>query len=526
MDEKSGNEKMVAFSLGGLLGLLTEAFALFVRYIRRSSLQLKEDHPQTSVGQPASAFDTGELTGRVQAGGKPPSAVRTNPASSGSEPGKSPGARTTAASSTGVVTGEVDTVGGPRWSTPTKYIMGVSLFLVALVVLIIGRAIIPIVIFAALLALFINPFIQWINRRLHLKWSLAVGVTYVLVILVLLLIPVLVFPNLLVALNYLFALDYQELINQAIQVIHTFADSLRGNPALSTLLAPLLDSLVKALQNVGVPGQILPADTEVTLISLSRLLASRLGVLVDLLGPVVAVVTSAIFTLIIALQMSLASNQISGWYPDLIPPAYEGEYSSLSRKIVKTWISFLRGQITLMLIIGVATWLGNQILGVPFALLLGIIAGLFELIPNIGPTLAAIPAVLLALIFGSTYLPIDNLLLAVLVIAFYVLIQLLENQFIVPYVMGDAVDLPPLIILIGTLAGATAFGILGALLAAPVIATGNLVFRFIYRKILEPPPIPPSLEEKPSIWESIKGWARRIPLLKSKKETAGSIGSS
>jgi len=113
----------------------------------------------------------------------------------------------------------------------------------------------------------------------------------------------------------------------------------------------------------------------------------------------------------------------------------------------------------------------------------------------------------------------------VLVIAFYVLIQLLENQFIVPYVMGDAVDLPPLIILIGTLAGATAFGILGALLAAPVIATGNLVFRFIYRKILEPPPIPPSLEEKPSIWESIKGWARRISLPKRKKKAAGPIAT-
>jgi hypothetical protein len=104
------------------------------------------------------------------------------------------------------------------------------------------------------------------------------------------------------------------------------------------------------------------------------------------------------------------------------------------------------------------------------------------------------------------------------VVGFYVLIQFLENQFIVPYVMGDAVDLPPLIVLIGTLAGASAFGILGALLATPVIATGNLIFRYIYRKILEPPPIPVSLEEKPSIWESVKGWVRRIPLRMRRKQ--------
>jgi predicted PurR-regulated permease PerM len=241
-----------------------------------------------------------------------------------------------------------------------------------------------------------------------------------------------------------------------------------------------------------------------------------LGVLVDILGPVFAVVASAIFTLIMALQMSLASNQSSGWYPDLIPPAYKGEYSALFENITQTWVSFLRGQLTLMLIIGVAVWLGNQLLGIPFALLLGIIAGLLELIPNVGPTLAAIPAVLLALFFGSSYLPITNLPLALLVIGFYVLIQFLENQFIVPKVMGDAVDLPPLIILIGTIAGATAFGILGALLAAPVIATGDLIFRFIYRKILEPPPIPTKLDENPSVWKTVKGWASRIPLPRRK----------
>jgi hypothetical protein len=106
----------------------------------------------------------------------------------------------------------------------------------------------------------------------------------------------------------------------------------------------------------------------------------------------------------------------------------------------------------------------------------------------------------------------------------YVLIQFLENQFLVPYIMGDAVDLPPLIVLIGTLAGATAFGILGALLATPVIATGNLVFQFVYRKILEPPPAPPPPEEK-SIWDSVKGWAGRLPLPGRKKQAAAPTGA-
>jgi predicted PurR-regulated permease PerM len=291
------------------------------------------------------------------------------------------------------------------------------------------------------------------------------------------------------------------------------------------VLAPLLDSLKKALENFTTQGQVQPANVEVTIYSLSSQLASKLGTLVDILGPVFAVVVSTIFTLIMAFQMSLAANQISDWYPDLIPPAYKSEYAALFDKISQTWISFLRGQLTLMLIIGTTIWIGDLVLGVPAALLMGVLSGLLELIPNIGPTLAAIPAVLLALIFGSTHLPIDNVPFALLVVGFYVLVQLLENQFIVPYVMGDAVDLPPLIVLIGTIAGASAFGILGALLATPIIATGNLVFRFIYRKILEPPPLPEPADEKPSIWESVKGWVRKTSLNLRKKQSVGAAGT-
>jgi predicted PurR-regulated permease PerM len=151
------------------------------------------------------------------------------------------------------------------------------------------------------------------------------------------------------------------------------------------------------------------------------------------------------------------------------------------------------------------------------ALFLGVLAGVLELIPNVGPTLEAIPAVVLAFLFGSTHFDIQPLPFTLIVIAVYVGLQFVENQFLVPYVMGDAVDLPPLVVLIGALAGAMAFGILGALLATPVIATGNLVFRYTYRKILEPPPLPPPAEEEPSVWERVKGWAGRIRLPGKKK---------
>jgi predicted PurR-regulated permease PerM len=181
------------------------------------------------------------------------------------------------------------------------------------------------------------------------------------------------------------------------------------------------------------------------------------------------------------------------------------------RKIILIWNSFLRGQLSLMVVVGVIVWIGNALLGTPQALFLGVLAGLLEVIPSLGPVLATIPAVILALLFGSGYIPVENWAFALMVIAFYILVQVVENQLLVPYILGDAVDLPPLFVIIGVVIGGSAFGLLGVFLATPVISTGREVFMYLYDKILEPPPAPPVFEEKPSIIDTIRGFAANLP---------------
>ncbi|MFN2152109.1 MAG: AI-2E family transporter, partial [Anaerolineales bacterium] len=154
---------------------------------------------------------------------------------------------------------------------------------------------------------------------------------------------------------------------------------------------------------------------------------------------------------------------------------------------------------------------GNVLLGTPQALFLGVIAGILEVIPSLGPILATIPAVILALIFGSGYIPVENWAFALMVIVLYILVQVVENQLLVPYILGDAVDLPPLFVIIGVVIGGSAFGLLGVFLATPVISTGREVFMYLYNKILEPPPEPPVLEEKPSLLDTVRSYAARLP---------------
>jgi len=106
------------------------------------------------------------------------------------------------------------------------------------------------------------------------------------------------------------------------------------------------------------------------------------------------------------------------------------------------------------------------------------------------------------------------------VIAFYILVQVIENQLLVPYVLGDAVDLPPLIVIIGVVIGGSAFGLLGVFLATPVISSGREVFMYLYDKILEPPPEPEPEEEKPSLMDTIRAYATRLPRPKFRRKPA------
>jgi predicted PurR-regulated permease PerM len=121
-----------------------------------------------------------------------------------------------------------------------------------------------------------------------------------------------------------------------------------------------------------------------------------------------------------------------------------------------------RGQLVLMATVGAASAIAYHLLGLPSALLLGVIAGVCEVIPLVGPLLGAIPALLVAL----TISPETALAVAVV----YVLIQFVEGNVLVPVVMRNAVGLSPLLVLLSLLAGAATAGIVGALLAVPVAA--------------------------------------------------------
>ncbi|NMC36533.1 AI-2E family transporter [Candidatus Beckwithbacteria bacterium] len=135
---------------------------------------------------------------------------------------------------------------------------------------------------------------------------------------------------------------------------------------------------------------------------------------------------------------------------------------------------WVRGEIALMIIVGLLTYIGLTLLGIPYALPLALLAGLLELVPNIGPVISAVPSVLLALSYSFP--------LALGTIVLYIVVQQLENNLIVPIVMKESIGLPPLITLMCLMIGGSLGGVVGAVLAIPAFITLQVVIAYLYKQ--------------------------------------------
>jgi predicted PurR-regulated permease PerM len=148
------------------------------------------------------------------------------------------------------------------------------------------------------------------------------------------------------------------------------------------------------------------------------------------------------------------------------------------------------------------------------ALALGLLSGLLEFIPVLGPIIGAGAAVIVAFFQPTNYLGLAGWQYALVVLGLMIIIQQLENNVLVPRIVGEALDLHPLIVMLGVFMGGALAGILGAILAAPVVATIKLLSIYAWRKMFDLPPFPePEPEEppfSPSLFERGRNMLARL----------------
>ncbi len=172
------------------------------------------------------------------------------------------------------------------------------------------------------------------------------------------------------------------------------------------------------------------------------------------------------------------------------PEDFRGEVEELYLRLRLVWMNYLRGQILLMFIVGVVFTLAWTILGIPGALVLGIVAGFLTLIPDVGPFLAAVLAAAVALLEGSSWIALPNIGVTLIVVAVYLVLIAIKNFWLRPSIMGRSVHMPEPLVFIFIVMATFLWGILGALLVIPSVASIAVIFDYLRRRVLGMPPFP------------------------------------
>lgn len=156
---------------------------------------------------------------------------------------------------------------------------------------------------------------------------------------------------------------------------------------------------------------------------------------------------------------------------------------ALLRRIGELWLTYIKGQLLAALIMGGIIWVVSASIGLSWAPLLGLLAGLLQTIPGVGGLLAIVPAALVALIKGSTVIAVQPWVFMLIVIGVYLAVQQISNLVIEPRLTGSRLALPPLVVLLAVLAGALLANVVGAYLAVPLLVTVREIYYFARRRL-------------------------------------------
>jgi predicted PurR-regulated permease PerM len=226
-----------------------------------------------------------------------------------------------------------------------------------------------------------------------------------------------------------------------------------------------------------------PISDEVTR-TLTGLVTAASHRLVETAVATVETLLRLILALVATFYLLMSGDRIARGVRDLTPPAWRREFGPLVAESDRILGRFMRGQILLIVIMSFATWLTLTVLGIRYALILGLIAGVLELIPVVGPIMAAIPAVVIAFFQPSQFgwSPLVN---AGVVALAYFLLRHAEDYFVIPQVIGRVVELHPLVAMFAIFSGAAIGGVIGMFLGVPVAALLRIVARYLHGKLVD-----------------------------------------
>lgn len=227
---------------------------------------------------------------------------------------------------------------------------------------------------------------------------------------------------------------------------------------------------------------------------------------------IIGLLISALLFVFVVFYLLHDGRNLRGAVVGAAPDGYQEDVMRLLHDLGHVWNNYLRGQIILALIMGSSMWLIAVVLGLPNPLIFALIAGLMEFVPNIGPALALAPPTITALFVTSSTLPeLSGLPIALMVIGLWFIMQQLEAVVLVPTIVGGSLRLHPVVMILAVVWGASVGGILGVILAAPIVASVRILGQYVYGRLTNRPSFMPMPTPQPTMGERLRKLRGRFP---------------
>lgn len=361
----------------------------------------------------------------------------------------------------------------PPWSTTTKLVVSLTVVAIAAGLFIQFHGYIGLLLLAFALAYLLNPIAGVVQRRLRISWGISATIVYLLLLLLLL---------------SLLTLGGLGLIGQISSLVAGVETNLGAIPQL-------LHDLSNRVIDVG------PFQFDLRHVDMSPLSSQMLNMLQSALGrtgTIISTVASGAATLVSGLLFVMLISYFvllgnggprtgSSW---LDVPGYSDDVRRLTVELNHIWNAFLRGQVIIFLLTAISYLVVMGVLGIRYAIGIAILGGLAKFLPYFGPFITWATLAIVAYFQPYTLFGLSPVAYTLLAVGLGIVIDQAFDNFVSPRIMGQALNVHPAAVLVAAIIAASWLGLLGVILAAPMLATVQLLWRYTMRKMLDLDPWP------------------------------------
>lgn len=361
----------------------------------------------------------------------------------------------------------------PTWGATTKLVVALTIVAIAAGLFVQFHGILGPLLMAFVLAYLLHPVASLVQRALHLAWPLAVGLIYLII---------------LVTLLGTLTLGGLGLVQQI--------------ESLVTVVQANLASLPKIIKDLS--GQIFrfgPFTVDFSHLDMQQLSSQLLGIIQPLIGRTGTLLTAiasgaaqflgwALFVILISYFVMVEGGGLRGSMLRLELPGYSEDIRRLRLELSRIWNAFLRGQIIIFLLTVLAYTTILSIVGVRYALAIAVLAGLAKFVPYVGPFITWTTLGTVAYFQPSNPFGLGQLPYTVVAVIPAILIDQAFDNIITPRIIAQALRVHPAAVLVAAIIAANLLGLLGVIVAAPILATVALFWRYTIRKMLDLDPWP------------------------------------